>query len=381
MNSRERVLHALEHRKPDRVPIDFGGSMTTVEVEAYESLKKVVGIESQTMVFSRAHVVPDERILEKFNVDTRCVYFNLPEEWDPDRYPDNTYVDDWGVTWKMPKGSYYYDPVDFPLKESSVEELENFEWPDRVNGGNAARWHERSRYLAEQTEYCVVSDVTGYGLFEQAWALRRFDNFLMDLIINRDYAENLLDKVLYTQKKRLDAYLSAAGPYLDVMVISDDLATQDAPLISPDMYRDIVKPRHKELIKFIKKKTDAKIFYHSCGDVTLFIEDLIDIGVDILNPVQVSSKKMSDTNHLKNKYGNDIVFWGGGCDTQNILPFGSVEEVRREVKRRVLDLGPGGGFVFAAVHNIQPDVPPENIMALYEAAYEYGSSLPDFGSV
>ncbi|MHC4103455.1 MAG: uroporphyrinogen decarboxylase family protein, partial [Planctomycetota bacterium] len=370
-----------EHRKPDRVPIDFGGSMTTVEVEAYESLKKVMGIESKTMVFSRAHVVPDERILEKFKVDTRCVYFNLPEEWDPDRYPDNTYVDDWGVTWKMPKGSFYYDPVDFPFKEPSHEELEDFEWPVKVNSGNIARWHERSRYLAEQTEYCVVSDVAGYGLFEQAWALRKLDNFLMDLIINRDYVEDLLDRVLYTQKKRLDAYLCAAGPYLDVMVISDDLATQDAPLISPDMYRDIVKPRHKDLIAFIKKKTDAKIFYHSCGDVTLFIEDLIDVGVDILNPVQVSSKNMSDTNHLKNKYGSDIVFWGGGCDTQNILPFGSVDEVRSEVKRRVFDLGPGGGFVFAAVHNIQPDVPPGNIMALYEAAYEYGSSLPDIDAV
>jgi len=372
MKSRERVLKALSHEEPDRVPIDFGGPMTTVEVEAYESLKKFIGIKSKTKVFSRAHVVPDESILEMFNTDIRYVYFNLPEEWNPHKYPENTYVDEWGVTWKMPKGSYYYDPIGHPLQKASIKDLEKYNWPGTIDKNNIARWSEQAKYLFENTEYCVVADATGWGIFEQTWALRGFAQFLMDLRINCEFAERLLDKVLETQKKRFDAYLSAVAPYIHVIVVSDDLSTQDGPIIAPEMYRKIIKPRHRELYQFIKKKTKAKLFHHICGNVIPFIEDLLDVGVDILNPIQVSAKDMEDTEKLKRDFGDRIVFWGGGCDTQSVLPFGSPRDVKKEVKRRIYDLAPSGGFVFAPVHNIQPGVPPENIVALYEAAMEYG---------
>jgi len=166
-------------------------------------------------------------------------------------------------------------------------------------------------------------------------------------------------------------FLASVGKYIQVVVGGDDLAMQEGPLISLDLYRKLIKPRQKELFSFIKKRTAAYLFYHSCGSVSQFIPDLIEVGVDILNPVQVSAKNM-DTHRLKKEFGHEISFWGGGCDTQKILSFGKPEEIKGEVKRRIRDLTPGGGFVFTQVHNIQPGVPPENIVAMFEAASEYG---------
>jgi uroporphyrinogen decarboxylase len=199
------------------------------------------------------------------------------------------------------------------------------------------------------------------------------ENFLMALLTEPAFADRLMETITDIYIESCNRYLEFVGPYIQVFTFWDDLAGQNGWIINPEVYRKRIKPRHKRLVEAIKKKTDAKLFYHSCGATRGLIPDLIDSGFDILNPVQVSAKGMN-TKELKAEFGRDIVFWGGGVDTQQVLPFGTPDEVVDEVKRRIDDLAPGGGFVFAAVHNIQAFVPPENIVAAFDTALQYGRS-------
>lgn len=198
-----------------------------------------------------------------------------------------------------------------------------------------------------------------------------FEDFFTDMILNPSRVDTILDKITEIKFIFWDQVLDNMGDLLDVVVEADDLGTQRGLLISPKMYRKYIKPRQKALFDFIKKKVDVKIYFHSCGSILELIPDFIDVGVDILNPIQVNAVGMC-TKYLKQQFGQDLVFWGGGIDTQRILPSGSPQEIREEVKKRIDDLAPGGGFVFSTIHNIQADVPPENIMAMWEALREYG---------
>jgi len=374
MTPRERILKALNHEEPDRVPIDFGGPMSTVEAEAYEDLIDYLKLEEKTMVFSRAHVAPSEQVLTSFNADCRYIYFNEPSVWKTDPGSEIKYKGEWGITWHKPKSSHYLDPIGHPLKDASIKDLDNYPWPTSV-GEKRKRWKNLAEHLDKDTNYAVGADVQGLGIFEQAFNLRGFAKFLKDLGKNERFAHKLLEKVLETQKSRLKPYMGEIGSHIDFIVFSDDLAMQDGQLMSLDMYREFIKPKHRELYDFVSSKTDAKIFHHTCGAAKPFFNDLIDIGVDIINPIQVSAKGMEDTAKLKEEFGDRLVFWGGGCDTQGILPNGDPRDVEKEVKKRIKDLAPEGGFVFCAVHNIQPDVPPENIHTLYKTAYEFGNSF------
>jgi uroporphyrinogen decarboxylase len=210
----------------------------------------------------------------------------------------------------------------------------------------------------------------GHDLFNQLFRVRGMENGLMDLVTEREFAEAFLDRLCDTICTSQALFLTEVGDLIDVHFAADDLAGQNRPLVSPALWRSLIKPRQARIMATIKAHTKAPIFYHTCGAVTDFLDDLIDIGVDILNPVQVSAKGM-DSAGLKKRYGNRLAFWGGGCDTQRILPFGTPEEVRAEVRRRIADLAPGGGFVFNPVHNIQANVPPENIIAMFDEAKKY----------
>ena len=369
MNSRERVETTLNHREPDKVPIDFGGFATTIEAEAYEDLKEYLGIQKDTLVWMRAHVDVDEEILEKFEVDTRYLRPYPVQKW-ADVKKKDTVIDAWGIKWYMPKTSYYFDPVEHPFANFTLDDLEDYRYPDlwRVDyEDELARTAER---LCKETDYYLIADALCVGIFEQAWFLRGLENFLIDLVLNKDFANRVLDIVLEQRKDFYGKLLDVVGPYVGMVIVSDDLAGQEGPIIAPELYREMIKPRHKELNTFIKSKADVKLFHHACGAVRGLINDLIDVGIDILNPVQVSAKDM-DTKKLKQDFGEKIVFWGGGCDTQRVLPFGSPQEVHDEVKKRISDLKPGGGFVFAQIHEIQPETPPQNIIAMFEAAKEY----------
>jgi uroporphyrinogen decarboxylase len=238
--------------------------------------------------------------------------------------------------------------------------------PSRV-----AHVRARARSLAEDGRYAVMG--TPWLLFplERAFGLQGMDTYLLNLAVRPDFARALLEKNLGLCKQLMGHFLREAGEYLDLIKIGDDLGTQESLLMSPNMYREILKPVHAELISFIKERTEARLFFHTDGDVYPLIPDLIEIGVEILNPIQTSAGQMADLTRLKREYGRDLVFCGG-IDTHRILPHGTPGEVEREVRRVLEILGPGGGYLVSAVHTIMNDVPPENILAMVDAVKKYG---------
>lgn len=372
MNSRERVLAALNHEEPDRVPIDCGGSTTGIEAEAYNPLKKLLAYDGPTKRFAREHVDIDEAILQRLHVDTRYVRAKPPSGFKK-IIKDYSYVDAWGVTWKKPPSSAYWDIVDTPIKEPTLEAIKNYNWPDPDDPSRYTGLKERCQDLYHNTEYAVVMDTIGFGIFGQAaHQLRGFENFLLDLAKNKDFAEALINRVADFHEAVWSNILDRAGKYIHVAMVLDDVCTQNGPMMSPETFRKIIKPSQKRVWQLIKEKSNAALFYHSCGSVRKFIPDFIEMGVDILNPVQVSAVAM-DPKELKSEFGKDLVFWGGGCDTQYVLPFGTPDDVEQEVKKRISELAPGGGFVFNPVHNIQPQVPPENILKMFDTAFENGT--------
>jgi uroporphyrinogen decarboxylase len=266
----------------------------------------------------------------------------------------------------------YFDWVEFPIREPTPEALEAYRWPDLDPPEQLAELRRQAEYLYHHTDYALVgSAIIGGGIFEQPARMMGLENFFMALVTEPRFADRLMEQITDLYIESCDRYLDQVGEFLQVFTYWDDLCGQDGWLISPELYRKMIKPKQRRLLEAIRKKTQAKVYFHSCGAVYDLVPDLIELGFDILNPVQVSARGM-DTRRLKQEYGQDIVFWGGGVDTQHILPFGTPQQVRDEVRRRIEDLAPGGGFIFAAVHNIQAGVPPENIVAAFEAALEYG---------
>ncbi|NQS90313.1 methyltransferase [Patescibacteria group bacterium] len=405
MNRRERVLKALRHEESDRVPVDLGAMMATgIMSMAYNKLKEYLGIEGgKTRIYDIGQQLaePEMEILEVIGADVLPVLTKrgqlkasgdekwkksklpdgsqceVPEWFNPEILPDGSQVlrDDTGrITSKMPANGYYFDGVYHPLEDiSTIEEMEE-KTKDFLYGPideeNVQNLHKQAKHLYETTDYALMLNGAG-SIYEWAQDLRGWDKFMMDLAGNPKFAGALLDILVEAHIKRLEKILPAVEGYVQIVQTGDDLGMQDGPQLSPQRYREVVKPRHKRLYRYIKQHSSADLFLHTCGSVYEFIPDFIEMGIDILNPVQVSARDM-DTKRLKEEFGKDIVFWGGGCDTQKVLPFGTPKEVEEEVKRRIEDLAPGGGFVFNQSHNIQVGVPPQNIMAMYEAVKKYG---------
>jgi uroporphyrinogen decarboxylase len=372
VNPRERLLTSLQHKEPDRIPLDLGAMMTTIEAEAYEKLKLHLGIDTETKTFMRDHVVPDERILKLLGVDTRYVRMNPSKAHKAPEDTGDSYMDEWGIVWGKPESSLYYDPIDHPLGNvQSIGDLDNYTFPNPYKPKKVEGVREQAESLYNKTDYAVVADAPQQGIFETACLLRGFDNFLEDLALREDFVKELLARICDYMIDLYDHFLSAVGEYVQVVIVGDDVAMQDRPLISPLFYRKVVKPFHGKLWSSIKKQTDAYLFLHSCGNVHPLIPDFMELGVDILNPIQVSAADMN-TLTLKREFGEKLTFWGA-IDTQKVLPYGSPQDVELEVKTRIKDLAPGGGYVLCAVHNIQADVGPENILAMYGSARKYGN--------
>ncbi|BBO73249.1 uroporphyrinogen decarboxylase [Desulfosarcina widdelii] len=380
MTPRERVRTALNHEEPDRVPFILGGCTTTgITIQAYEKLKKYLGLDSGKTEFYSEYlqiVRVEEPVCQALDIDIRIIPEKAPEGSSVYDKEKDMITDEWGIQYQRPKGSLYYDICNAPLGEATIDDLDSYPWPDPEHPGRLEGLLDEARELYDNTSYAIFGDTPGNNLFEMAWAVRGMEQFLKDMIINKDFVHALMRKITDIQKKRAERYLSLVGDYIEIFRTSDDLGTQHSLMMSPEMYREMIKPYHKEYFDLIKQYTDAKIFYHSCGAVFPMIEDIIEVGVDILNPVQVSCKNM-DTRNLKEKFGDRLSFCGG-IDTQSILPTGTPDDVANEVKRRIKDLAPGGGYLLNAVHTIQADVPPENIVRLYEAGKQYGTyPLPD----
>lgn len=376
MNSRERVLLALNHKEPDRVPIDFGGIVTSLHHEAHRRLLKHLGLppyEAPIIDMFQQIVDPAPALKEMFHADFVGFFANPGSGWELKVDPDtDTYVDEWGVLYRRPPGGYWYDLADHPLKEGTLEELEKFKFPDPRDPNRIKGLAEKAKSLFEKTDKAIVINSPTAGVFEHSYWLRGIEPLYTDMAYNKKYVEALAERIVEWQFEFWDFVLDEVGPYVHIVKLGDDLGGQHGPLFSPEIYRKIYKPRHRRLTDLIHRKTEAKVFFHSCGSIYWAMPDIIESGMDIINPVQVSAKDMGDTARLKREFGRDLVFWGGGADATEVMTFATPEGIKEEAKRRIHDLAPGGGFVFASIHNIQANVPPENIVALYEAAYEYG---------
>jgi uroporphyrinogen decarboxylase len=374
MNHKERVLSALNHVEPDRVPIDLGGRQTTFMIETYDRFKSHIGLNDlPTNIISHkwqtAYV--DEQILNRFSIDCRHIRPSMKAEpeFSETGNAKVTFVDEWGVKRIIDGG--YASIIEYPLQTATLEDLETYDWPDPADILDYDSIRNKAIELHKEGDYAIVGNMGSPGnIFEQSWYLRGLTEFFLDLVDNKDFAHALMSKITEIRKQNAKYFLDEVGEYLDVFQLADDLAMQNGPYMSPELYREMIKPYQLELFRFVKELTPAKIYYHSCGSVTRLLDDLIDVGVDILNPVQVSAEGMG-TDQLKQRFGNRLSFWGA-IDTTDILPKGTTDDVRSEVRRVIHDLAPGGGFVLASVHNLQPDIPPENILAMFEAAAQYG---------
>ena len=400
MNHRDRVLHALQHKESDRVPIDFGGTTdSTISALGYQALRSQLGLQPSVTrvadIYQYTAVVEEDMRLA-LDVDTMPVLdepvqwrqgtltddspAEFPERFRPQREADGSQVvrDGAGtVVLKMPAGGYYFDPVHSPLAEAAsvqeidtcLDQIEAYDKPAHLDK-SYEDLAERARWLRDHTDYLLVGYFGGH-IFQAAQSLRGWERFLMDLLVNRRFAEALLDRLAEANIRRFARYAETVGRYVHIVQFEDDLGMQDRSLLRPELYRSAVKPYHARLFRYARSRCDAYLLLHSDGAVASHIPEFIDMGIDALNPVQTSAAGMQ-AGQLKREFGKEITFWGGGCDSQVILPFGSVAEVADEVKRRIDELAPGGGYVFAPIHNVQAEVPARNVVTMFQTAREYG---------
>ncbi len=380
MTSRERLLAALEHRQPDRVPIDLGGNQTGIHKFAYQALLQHLGIDEPVEIMDAVQQLarPCEALLERFHVDTRYIAAGAAGDWkggivqrqrNGRLWHDLT--DEFGVTWSMPDDRpYYMDITHHPLARATVDEIRAWPFPKGDDAGRFACLRERAMELRRHTPYAVVSGISGV-VYETCWYLRGLEQWFTDMLTQPQICEALLDRTLRFWMDWFRVFLDEVGDLVDVIMIGDDLAGQHGPLFQPSFYRRVVKPRQKTLVQYIRSRTAAKIWYHTCGACVEYIPDLLDNGIHVLNPVQISAARMAPAD-LKARFGEQLVFWGGAIDAQHVLPTAPPEQIRAEVRQNLEAFKPGGGYVFNNVHNIQAGVPAENIVALYEAAYEFG---------
>jgi len=376
MTPRERVVATLNHQEPDRVPLDLAtGGSSSIVPEAYARLARHYGLAPSGALVPhmlRLSVV-DERILQDLQIDTRPLYMSpVRSKLRTTALPGHFY-DDWGVLWKeVDTGATVYREVaESPLATASIAELDDYPWwPDPHDPDRWAGVRQHAEQLFHQTDYAVVACPGFNGVWERAWFLCGFRRMMEGVAVERDFVHAVLRRILELNKAAMGHFLDAVGAYIQVIKLTDDLGIQDGPMISPRTYREVIQPYHKELFGFVKARTRARVFHHSCGSVYRLLPDMLDAGLEVLNPVQVSAQGM-DTRRLKAEFGERLSFWGA-IDTQRVLPFGAPGDVRREVERRIADLAPGGGYVLAPVHNIQADVPAENILAMYQHALEVG---------
>lgn len=371
MNPRERVLRALNHQEVDRVPIDLGGTQnSTMCAGAYDNFKRFLGVDVPTRELSRVFetVLMDEAVLSRLPVDTRAVFARPPAISATRWLDDRTFVDEWGITYRRAEtGVPYHDPVGHPLAEATLADLDRYQGPDVADPSRYAGLRDIARDLHENTDYAVCASTGDTTIFDKAWLLRGMAQFLSDLLLDPEFALALLEKALDVQCRRHVAFLREVGRYTDVIVISDDLGTQRGPIIRPALYRQMVKPFQKRYIATIRQHTDAKIHMHTCGSIFDLVEDYIEIGVDVLDPMQVAAAKMSPESLHQHFHGR-IAFWGG-IDSQHILPRGAPDEVRQAVRDTIAAMHSlDGGHVLGAVHNVQDDVPPENVWAMLDEA-------------
>jgi uroporphyrinogen decarboxylase len=396
MNSRQRVMAAVGHEEVDRVPIDFGAMRSTgIMAIVYNKLKSHLGFchLPKTKVYDVMQQLaePDLEVVDYFGGDVVQVHRLAPAfganitEWREDilldgseclvpesfrpvtlENGDRVILGGGREIARMPEGGLYYEFSYFPLAEARTpSDIENRGWPVISQEEVLFLKEQAERYRA-QTDKAILGEFGGNilesGQFDFGWG-----EFMMRLCSDRKLTEYYLDRLADWHLENLEVYLGAVGDEIDIIQMGDDMGTQQGLQLNPEMYRQLIKPRHRKVYQYVHDHSDVKVFLHSCGSIVDIIPDLIEIGVDILNPVQTSATGM-DAETLKGSFGKHITFWGGGCDTQHVLPFGSVEDVKRDVEERLSIFTEGSGYVFTQIHNIQADVDPAKVVAMYETA-------------
>ncbi len=380
MNSRERVRLALDHKEPDRVPFDLGGtSVSLIHVTAYQNLRRHLNMPAvpRNVILTAEQITwLDEDIADRLETDVRLVIPAFAEGFElkfVDEGAYESYGDEWGVRWRKPKeGGFYYDMYFHPLENAeSIADLRAFKFPDPVDPNRFVGMRPAAEAAAAKGKAITVSGAAS-GIMETYSWLRGYEQFYMDLAANPEWVTYMLERMAEFKMAYWERALAEIGDLVDVVLEFDDMAGQQALLFSPTTYRRLIKPWHKKLFRRIHELApNAKLFLHCCGAVRPLIPDLIDIGVEVLNPVQISAADMN-LRELKRDFGREIVFWGGGVDTQRVLGTATPEEVRTHVRGNIEALAPGGGFVFAAVHDVQANVPPENLAAMWDAWKSFG---------
>lgn len=393
MNARERVMAALHHEVPDRVPIDLGAMRSTgITALAYRRLKEHLGITGGDIyVYDTGQqlAVVEPSILDLFGLDVVPLDLDQLLGWQPYTLPDSyparivagftietapdgsvyQLEDGRPVRYRPPSSHYFYRIHHSLAGATTPADLEPFPLQN-YSDGELILLRDRARYLYENTDYAIMGHFGG-SILEAGQDLRGWEQFMIDLARGGPFLEAFLEKLTKFHLANLARYLDAVGPYIQIIAMADDLGTQHALQISPQAYRRWIKPCHSRIYGYVRQHyPEVYVFLHSCGAIYPLIPDLIEAGVQILNPVQISATGM-DPVRLKREFGADLTFWGGGCDTQHTLPHGTPEEVAAEVKRLLDIFAPGGGYVFNQVHNIQADVLPENIVAMLETARRY----------
>jgi uroporphyrinogen decarboxylase len=379
LTSRERVLTVLNHEEPDRVPIIIGTSNTTgMKMPAYQRLTQAIGTTAQDRYIydwpELGTALLDEATLRRLHGDARGVLDRFPAsvyDRNQKREPHSPFIDDWGSGQSEIEPGVWFPGVHPMAGANTLDAIERYPWPDMDDPTRVAHVRAEAQRLREQNEYALIG--TPWLLFplERAFAMQGMDAFLLNLGEEPEFAEALLWKIAGLCKQLMGHFLRECGDLIDIIKIGDDLGTQSSLLMSPRMYRSVLKPIHADYIAFIKERTQAKVFFHTDGDVFDLIPDFIEMGVDILNPIQTSAGRIGDLPELKKRFGEQLTFCGA-VDTHHVLPNGTPAEVRNEVKRVIDVLAPGGGYMVASVHTIMQDVPAENILAMVDAVDELG---------
>ncbi len=382
MTSRERVLSALHHSEPDRVPFDLGTTFVTgIHRIAYDTLLEAMGMDDlerhPLLDPFQQLAMPHEEVLRELGVDTRSTYLRMPGRTLTDVEEDEQYFYDtceWGIRRRMPKdGGLYYDMCEHPLRGAeTVADVDAYSWPDPLAELDLDAIEDACLQIKRSGDYPIIVGGFGSGMLELVLWLQGYNQGYMNLLTNRPVTEAILDHIVELKITYAEAVLERVGPYVDIFYNGDDLGMQDGPIVRREWFQELLAPRYVQYHEAVKKAAPhAKMFFHTCGSVYDLLPDLIETGIDILNPVQVSAAKMGDTARLGREFGDDVTFWGA-IDTQHVMPSGSPQDVKDEVRRRIDDLAPGGGYVLNTSHNIQADVPTENILAMVEALDEYG---------
>ena len=383
MNSRDRIFKSLNHEEPDKVPFDLAGTTWTgITNTAYQNLIKYKGLIDTAPDWSdviQQIVIPEEEFLNELDVDTRGVFPLTSHNWNvysklKDVGDYFEYFDEWGFTHHFPKNGFWFSLVKHPMDNVNFESegvIENYLWPDAGNKKRFAGLREKAIRFRNQNKIVTTKGLCA-GLFEMHQRVRGMENAMIDPFLFPVNSDKLVGKLADLKIEFWDDLLDEIGDVVDIVGEGDDYGTQQSQLISPEQFREYYKPHFLRVLNFIKsKEPKVKLMFHSCGNVRPIIPDLIEMGVDILNPVHITATGMEPV-QLKKDFGNDIVFWGGGVDTQKVLPSGAVNEVKDDVKKNIEALAPGGGFVFSTVHNIQAEVPSQNIVAMLEALKDFG---------